>query len=261
MLLPARKSPRAAEHVLHAPRLEVAEKLFKTRGPDASVFGIASSRLLEAAMRLQQIHGSSHAPVGKKYRMLLDVAQCADPVGPARVSGRAVDKCTSPPRGSKFQSADPGLLSDRKSGLSSPRPLLRAMRRVSSRNAACGCFDGPLEYQAIGCIREQTPDHDAGVIAVPKNHLTERAIEMLLQSFGRLHLPGSVILLVNEQPQLVAQIQLGSDRQPRHEADGIETHRLDAEQLASEHVGVERDRLPDRINVERPRTSRKTAGR
>jgi hypothetical protein len=116
---------------------------------------------------------------------------------------------------------------------------------------------GVAEHRPVGRLVQQPPDHDAGMVAVAANHAEQRLVKTLGHLRRRLQAPRRVGLLVDQQPDLVAQVELIPGRHAGDEPDRIEPHHLDVQQIAPQHVGVRRQLQTDRTMVARVRAAQK----
>ena len=120
--------------------------------------------------------------------------------------------------------------------------------RVSSSDRTSGSIvDGVPEDRPVGRLVQQPPHHDARMVPIAQDHLRDLAVESLGHLRRRLQEPAGKGLLVDHQPNLVAQVELIAGRHGAEEADRVEAHRLGQEQVAPGQVGIVRPVQPDGI--------------
>ena len=79
---------------------------------------------------------------------------------------------------------------------------------------------------------QQAPDDYAGMVPVASDHADVAVIDQR----GSVRCPGSVALLVDHEPDLVAQVELIALRHALEEPDHVQPHRLGVQQIAAEVV-------------------------
>ena len=95
-------------------------------------------------------------------------------------------------------------------------PLLSIAIRVSSSARIKGSEAAPWSRTGpLPRFVEHAPDHYARMVAVALDHRRGRSIEPLGQLRRRLHQPTGVVLLIDQQADLVAQIELIAARPAR----------------------------------------------
>ena len=130
-----------------------------------------------------------------------------------------------------------------------PRVVQLAQSRQRGRGVA--------EHRPVVRLVEQPPHDDAGMIAVAADHAEQRLVEALGHLRRCPQAPRRVRLLIDHQPDLVAQVKLVAGRHAGDEADRVEPHHLHVQQIAPQHVGVGRQLQTDRAMVAGVRATQK----
>ena len=100
--------------------------------------------------------------------------------------------------------------------------------------------DGVAKDVSLARFVEKSPHHHAGVVSVAEDHTGQRTVHSLGELRRILQHPRGVALFVDHQSNLVAQVELKALRHGRDEADAVEAHRLQIEQIAPQQVGIVR---------------------
>jgi hypothetical protein len=116
---------------------------------------------------------------------------------------------------------------------------------------------GVAEHRPVVRLVQQPPDNDAGMVAVAANHAEQRLVKTLGHRRRRTQAPRRVRLLIDQEPDLVAQIELIAGCHAGDEADRVEPHHLDVQQVAPQHVGIGRQLQAHRAMVARVRAAQK----
>ena len=103
----------------------------------------------------------------------------------------------------------------------------------------------PEQFTALRFI-QQSPFHHAGVIAVTHDALAQDAVPALEQLGRVLHLPASIVFLVDHHAQFIEEIKLpGATAAEEYPAE-IETQGLHVHHVPAEHVLLRRHGVADR---------------
>ena len=111
------------------------------------------------------------------------------------------------------------------------------------------------KHGSVPCLVEQAPHDDRRVVPIAQDHLRQGAVIALRHLRRIAQHPAAEMLFVHQQADLVAQIELVAGGHAGNEANGVEAHDLDVQQIAPQHVRVGWQLQADRTVVSGVRTA------
>ena len=247
-----------SEGVGHVPTPPVGKELIEKTMIEPRVLGVHASDLLVVPHLARQIDRAADAvfrdenrlPGGgvaqipdlrRKVRIPLIRMRVEKRVTPRRLAGIAQRAESLPrhflPRNKLFQTA----VEHRYTGL---------VQRVDQRQHG----HRMTKDRPIAGLVQQPPHHHAGMISVAADHAADRRVEPFRHLRRILPQPIGRRLIVNQETDFIAEIELIASRDGAEKPDHVEPHHLAVQQIATKHIGVEGDTVTDRHRIAGMRT-------
>ena len=108
-------------------------------------------------------------------------------------------------------------------------------------------IDRAIKLLARPHFIEQAPADHARVVAIAADHRGHRVEEPFLELRRVLNLDAAVVLLQQENPQLVEEIDIPGAKAAPQAADGVQPHELQRSHVAAQEILARHDAVADRI--------------